>query len=121
MNTSGTNSEYRNRDAPRSREETMSETGHDPSCPCVLCLFCRGPRSIPEEVRAIYALTTKCDALRAALERLHNAAEVYAAVQSRATHPRIGLVQPITVADGNELNASLDSSRQALAGQPEIG
>ena len=71
--------------------------------------------------REISALTTAHDALLEALDRLHNAAEIYAAVQDKATDQRIGLVQPITVAEGNELNAALDSSRQALAGQPEDG
>lgn len=53
---------------------------------------------------------------RAALKRLYNAAEIYAAVQDKATDQRIGLVQPVTVAEANELNAALDSSHQS----PEV-
>ena len=64
-------------------------------------------------------LTKQRDALAAPLDRLHNAAEIYAAVQDKATDQRIGLVQPVTVDEANELNAALDSSHQALAGQPE--
>jgi len=41
-----------------------------------------------------------------ALRRLYEAADVYVARQDRATDERRGLVQPITVADGNELIAA---------------
>jgi hypothetical protein len=49
-----------------------------------------------------------------ALERLYNAADVYAAQQDRAPDERCGLVQPITVAEGNELLAALLEASTAL-------
>lgn len=45
--------------------------------------------------------------LLAALRRLANAAERFAADQSEATDTRCGLVQPVTVAECEELNAAL--------------
>jgi hypothetical protein len=47
------------------------------------------------------------DALKHALIELEAAAEAYAADQSRATDSRCGLVQPITVEDGNRLLSAL--------------
>jgi hypothetical protein len=47
------------------------------------------------------------DALKHALIELEAAAEAYAADQSRATDSRCGLVQPITVKDGNRLLSAL--------------
>ena len=47
-----------------------------------------------------------CSRLLNALRRLYEAADVYVACQDRATDERCGLVQPITVADGNELIAA---------------
>lgn len=49
-----------------------------------------------------------------ALRRLVAAADVYAADQSGAVDDRIGLVQPITVADGNELNEALKQAEEHL-------
>lgn len=51
----------------------------------------------------------------AALNRLESAAESYAADQSRASDPRCGRTQPITVAEGNELNAAISVARVTLA------
>lgn len=53
--------------------------------------------------------------VRDVLQTLHNAAEMYAADQSRATDERCGLVQPITVAEGNDLNAALALVADILA------
>ena len=50
-----------------------------------------------------------------ALRRLANAAEVYAADQSGATDARVGLVQPISVAEANELNAALRDARDLIS------
>ena len=47
-----------------------------------------------------------CSRVLNALRRLYEAADVYVACQDRATDERCGLVQPITVADGNELIAA---------------
>jgi len=47
-----------------------------------------------------------CSRLLNALRRLYEAADVYVACQDRATDERCGLVQPITVAEGNELIAA---------------
>jgi hypothetical protein len=54
------------------------------------------------------------DRLREALRRLAWAADGYAADQSRATDPRCGLVQPVTVADGVELLAALREAWEVL-------
>ena len=54
------------------------------------------------------------DGLRAILRRLMDAAEAYAADQQYAIDERIGLVQPITVAEGKELNEALDQAREVL-------
>ena len=48
------------------------------------------------------------------MERLTNAASYYEALQDSATDPRVGVVQPITVAEGNELMAALDQACKAL-------
>lgn len=53
-------------------------------------------------------------ALRQSLERLANAAEAYAADQERAPHPECALVQPVTVAEANELNAAITEAREFL-------
>ena len=53
------------------------------------------------------AVTDERDALKHALIELEAAAEAYAADQSRATESRCGLVQPITVEDGNRLLSAL--------------
>lgn len=50
-----------------------------------------------------------------ALTALADAADAYAALQASATNLRIGNVQPITVAEGNALNAALNEARAALA------
>lgn len=47
-----------------------------------------------------------CSRVLSALRRLYEAADIYVACQDRATDERCGLVQPITVADGNELIAA---------------
>ena len=49
---------------------------------------------------------TACSRVLNALRRLYEAADIYVACQDRATDERCGLVQPITVADGNELIAA---------------
>lgn len=53
-------------------------------------------------------------ALREALERLFDAAEVFSARQDRATDPRVGRVQPVSVADCDELNAALAEAQLVL-------
>jgi hypothetical protein len=58
--------------------------------------------------------------LRQALVNLVDAAESYAADQSGATDSRCGLVQPITVAEGEALNTALRTASAALA-EPRQG
>jgi len=53
------------------------------------------------------AIAAERDALKHALIELEAAAEAYAADQSSATDSRCGLVQPITVEDGNRLLSAL--------------
>jgi len=50
-----------------------------------------------------------------ALARLVDAADAYSADQSGATDKRCGLVQPITVAEGQELNDAMAAARAILA------
>jgi len=57
--------------------------------------------------RELAAVTDERQALKHALVELEAAAEAYAADQSRATDSRCGLVQPITVEDGNRLLSAL--------------
>jgi len=64
------------------------------------------------------AAHAEVERLRTAMMRLLNAAEVYSADQSSATDSRCGLVQPITVSDGEELNAAIKIARAALKLQP---
>ena len=56
--------------------------------------------------------------LRALLLRLANAVEAYRADQAGATDPRLGLVQPITVAEGEELDAALTVAWKELEEAP---
>ena len=53
--------------------------------------------------------------LLAALERLDDAADAFRADQGRATDTRVGLVQPVTVAECDELNAASKQARAILA------
>jgi len=53
--------------------------------------------------------------LREALSRLVDVAEVYSADQAGATHPLCGLVQPISVVEGRELNDALAQANAALS------
>lgn len=53
--------------------------------------------------------------LLAALTRLEAAADVFAADQSGATDCRCGLVQPVTVAECEELRAAIAAARAARA------
>lgn len=56
----------------------------------------------------------KLIAARAALLRLANAADAYAADQSYSNDKRLGMVQPITVAEGEELNQALKRAWEVL-------
>lgn len=63
---------------------------------------------------AYQELDRRCQRLEAALERLEAIADVFAADQSGATDPRVGLVQPVSVADCEELNAAIRQAREAM-------
>lgn len=72
-----------------------------------------------DEAREQWRMSSVCrelvaerDALKHALIELEAAAEVYAADQSRATDSRCGLVQPITVEDGNRLLSALKAANE---------
>jgi len=54
------------------------------------------------------------DKLIKTLQRLSEAADAYRADQSYANDPRCGLVQPIDVKEGKELNAALDEAWDLL-------
>ena len=49
-----------------------------------------------------------------ALVVLEDAAAAYEALQNGATDARVGLVQPVTVAEANALNAALDDARRVV-------
>ena len=53
-------------------------------------------------------------AILGVLKQLAEAADVYAADQSRATDPRCGRVQPVTVEQAELLNATLRLAWQTL-------
>ena len=55
-----------------------------------------------------------CEAYRRVLARLSAAAEPFAADQSNATDPRVGMVQPVTVAECEELNESLRAAMELI-------
>lgn len=57
--------------------------------------------------------------LREALIRLEAAADAYCADQRTATNKHVGLVQPITVEQGEELNCALVEAATALAATKE--
>ena len=57
-------------------------------------------------------------ALKEALGQLHDSASEYAADQSGANDPRCGVVQPITVADGEALNDALRRAAALLEKKP---
>lgn len=56
----------------------------------------------------------RLDTLAAALSRLADAAEAVSADQSYAKDPRCGIVQPITAAEGQELNNAINHARGVL-------
>ena len=62
-----------------------------------------------------------CSRVLNALRRLYEAADVYVACQDRATDDRCGLVQPITVADGNELIAAQCEALETLQSAEKRG
>lgn len=52
--------------------------------------------------------------LEETLTRLRDAAEVYAADQSKATDARVGLVQPVTVEEAQELCEAIEQADKVL-------
>jgi hypothetical protein len=64
----------------------------------------------------IYAILSEPEepGFREALARLVDAAEVYSADQKYANDKRCGLVQPITLAEGQELNDAIAHARILL-------
>jgi len=65
------------------------------------------------------ALCRDVDRVVAALEALSTAGWAYAALQDSASDPRVGVVQPITVADGNALQAALVGADELLREPPQ--
>jgi hypothetical protein len=57
--------------------------------------------------------------LLANLEQLADAAELFSADQGRATDPRCGRVQPVTVAECEALNAALAAARECQQLSPK--
>ena len=62
-----------------------------------------------------------CSRILNSLRRLYDAADAYVACQDRATDERCGLVQPITVADGNELIAAQCEALELLQSAEKRG
>ena len=84
-----------------------------------------GIRGLQEEIKGYHQhtintasrigeLEQQLSITRRTLEGLSNAAQVYSASQDSATDPRCGLVQPISVEDGKELNIALALAHAAL-------
>lgn len=59
-------------------------------------------------------MTRNSEDLEMALTRLHNAADAFAADQSGARDERCGLVQPVSVAECEELNQALKVAWELL-------
>ena len=76
------------------------------------CFYSAEPAGSPP---GLYVPEPIARVLEAALIRLANAADAYAADQAGATDSRCGLVQPISVAEGEELLAALEQASTALA------
>lgn len=72
----------------------------------------RATRELTAANARIAELAAENKAQRELLGQLHDSASEYAADQSGANDPRCGVVQPITVADGEALN---DALRRAAA------
>ena len=70
--------------------------------------------ALVKEVLIFRARIAELEAVVAALRELEYAAELYSADQSGAKDSRCGLVQPITVEEGEELNRALSRSRAVL-------
>jgi hypothetical protein len=68
----------------------------------------------PDLVVLIDWLRARGDKARAVLSRLEDAAEAYTADQSYSNDSRLGMNQPITVAEGEELNAAVAAARAIL-------
>jgi len=65
-------------------------------------------------VNRINELIDEKDAYVKTLTRLHNAADAFAADQSDARDERCGLVQPVSVAECEELNQALKAAWELL-------
>lgn len=72
-----------------------------------------------DHARVVASLEAQKARLLGALERLDSAAECFAASQDGATDWRVGLVQPINVAEGQELVDALAAARAAIAASKE--
>ena len=46
--------------------------------------------------------------------QLYDAASPFEALQDKATDPRVGLTQPVTVAEAEALNAALDACKEFM-------
>ena len=46
--------------------------------------------------------------------QLYDAASPFAALQDKATNPRVGLTQPVTVAEAEALNAALRAAHELM-------
>ena len=68
-----------------------------------------------EQQRRADALQAENKRLREVLSRLADAADVYSADQSYARDRRCGLVQPISVEEGKELNEAVAQAYAALS------
>ena len=69
-------------------------------------------RNLGDGIEAVQRART----LELALRILAEAADAYAADQSHATDPRVGLVQPITADEGEALNQALERAWGLLRG-----
>ena len=79
------------------------------------------PEDSPQQEAGEGCSEATCSRVLNALRRLYEAADVYVACQDRATDERCGLVQPITVADGNELIAAQCEALEILQSAAKRG
>ena len=79
------------------------------------------PEDSPQQEAGGGCSEATCSRVLNALRRLYDAADAYVACQDRATDERCGLVQPITVADGNELMAAQCEALEILQSAEKRG
>lgn len=75
----------------------------------------RCQNEMEHQSRLFMDMKAQRDTLLSTLRGLFYAADVFAADQTRAPHPSCGMVQPVSVEEGEQLNAALKAAAAAIA------